>query len=106
LKAVEGLVTVSPCVWRADEPEAPDYFALVSAQPPCEILSDDSRLYIELIDRDTGRTSNTFIFEGRDGLNAWYEDNVGYRPDDESGSKDSDVMSLVDRVACLLLLYI
>lgn len=41
--------------------------------------------------------------EGREGMNKWYEENVGYRPDDEGGL---DISELTESVAEMFFFHV
>lgn len=52
--------------------------------------------------KDQGDAGICVDLQGRAGLNAWYEENVGYRPDDDAGDS-LPIESLIKMVASVML---
>ena len=92
-------------VLRVTEPDAPGLYADITNCDGAVPSSPESELLVFGIYPEKDRFECLFQAEihGRSGLNDWYEENVGYRPDDDAG-KPLPILKLVDLVAGMLLL--
>lgn len=91
--------------WRATEPDAPGLFALISDGQALAIplAPETDHLTIAIFDEAIEETLGSIEVDGREGLNRWYLQNVGHRPDDESDGP-RPIMELINDVARHLML--
>lgn len=91
--------------WRATEPDAPGLFALISdgQGQAIPLAPDTDDLTIAIFDEEIEETLGSIEVDGREGLNRWYLQNVGFAPDREPDGPRS-IEELIADVACHLLL--
>lgn len=101
------MYTLSAATCFVHEPEAEDFTAIVTDSMVRTFPADPERetIVITIVDRNNpSHVLDGHTFEGRAGLNLWYESNVGYAPDADSRNP-IPIMELIDLVATLLLLF-
>lgn len=89
-------------VYHVTEQDAPNLYALVSFQPGKIDPECDAMTFTIAREVEYEEVSQT-VLAGRQGLLAWYKQNVGYSPDEDIGGL-TPIADLIDQVASHLLL--
>ncbi len=90
--------------WRYDEPEAPDFTAMVYDHCQKEIDNVEvDAICIDIFFKGSTEPELEIVVTGRDGLCAWYVEHVGYDPSFDDSNLST--MNLLELVACMALLH-
>jgi hypothetical protein len=95
----------STTAWRTTERDAPGLFAIITDESGLAVPAapDTDNMIIAIFDEARPETIGSFEIDGREGLNRWYLQNVGYEPDKE-GDGPLAIMELINNVAGHLML--
>jgi hypothetical protein len=89
-------------VYHVTEPDAPDLYALISFKPGQTDPEQAPMTFTISREVEYEEVAQT-VLVGRLGLLSWYEQNVGYSPDQDIGGL-TPIEELIDRVASHMLL--
>ena len=89
-------------VYHVTEPDAPDLYALISFMSGKTDPERDVMTFTVAREEEYEEVAQTVLM-GRLGLLSWYEQNVGYSPDQDIGGR-TPIDELIDRVASHMLL--